>query len=87
MRSQASPVLPGLQVLILDKTHITDEGLRAIAGTAPYLKYLSLQVRQSAALLLIGPRRLTKADLVPYGAEMSVLRRIADRLRMRVSAL
>ncbi|TMW60547.1 hypothetical protein Poli38472_000589 [Pythium oligandrum] len=35
--------LPKLQVLILDKTLITDEGLESIARSAPNLEYLSLQ--------------------------------------------
>lgn len=35
--------LPQLQVLILDKTKINDEGLRGISEVAPSLRYLSLQ--------------------------------------------
>ncbi|KAF1335501.1 hypothetical protein FI667_g1112, partial [Globisporangium splendens] len=38
-----SPTLPMLQVLMLDKTKINDDGLKAIARIAPHLKYLSLQ--------------------------------------------
>ncbi|ETM37595.1 hypothetical protein, variant 7 [Phytophthora nicotianae] len=37
--------LPQLQVLILDKTKINDDGLRGISQVAPSLRYLSLQVR------------------------------------------
>lgn len=33
-----------LQVLMLDKTKIDDDGLIAVAKIAPHLKYLSLQV-------------------------------------------
>lgn len=36
-------VLEELQVLILDNTEISDDGLRAIAAAVPHLKYLSLQ--------------------------------------------
>ncbi|EGZ28067.1 hypothetical protein PHYSODRAFT_472591 [Phytophthora sojae] len=35
--------LPQLQVLILDRTKINDEGLRALSRVAPSLRYLSLQ--------------------------------------------
>ncbi|ETK77720.1 hypothetical protein, variant 1 [Phytophthora nicotianae] len=35
--------LPQLQVLILDKTKINDDGLRGISQVAPSLRYLSLQ--------------------------------------------
>ncbi|KAK1948353.1 F-box/LRR-repeat protein 7 [Phytophthora citrophthora] len=38
-----STKLPRLQVLILDKTKINDEGLRGISEVAPSLRYLSLQ--------------------------------------------
>ncbi|KAL3673692.1 hypothetical protein V7S43_001389 [Phytophthora oleae] len=38
-----STCLPQLQVLILDKTKINDEGLREISQVAPSLRYLSLQ--------------------------------------------
>ncbi|ETP07371.1 hypothetical protein, variant 5 [Phytophthora nicotianae CJ01A1] len=37
--------LPQLQVLILDKTKINDDGLRGISQVATSLRYLSLQVR------------------------------------------
>jgi hypothetical protein len=50
---QDTAELTALEVLILDNTPITDEGLRAIAHVAPQLKYLSLQVRNS---LLQPPR-------------------------------
>lgn len=33
-----------LQVLMLDRTMLNDDGLKAIASVAPHLKYLSLQV-------------------------------------------
>jgi hypothetical protein len=41
---QDTTSLPQLQVLILDKTKVNDDGLRAIAQVAPALRYLSLQV-------------------------------------------
>uniref|UniRef100_K3W6U7 F-box domain-containing protein n=1 Tax=Globisporangium ultimum (strain ATCC 200006 / CBS 805.95 / DAOM BR144) TaxID=431595 RepID=K3W6U7_GLOUD len=41
--TRESPTLPMLQVLMLDKTKINDNGLKAIMKTAPHLKYLSLQ--------------------------------------------
>ncbi|ETP35419.1 hypothetical protein, variant 3 [Phytophthora nicotianae P10297] len=42
---QDATSLPQLQVLILDKTKINDDGLRGISQVAPSLRYLSLQVR------------------------------------------
>ncbi|ETK77719.1 hypothetical protein L915_16052 [Phytophthora nicotianae] len=40
---QDATSLPQLQVLILDKTKINDDGLRGISQVAPSLRYLSLQ--------------------------------------------
>jgi len=54
--SQPLLVLPMLQVLILDKTTISDEGLRAVASSALNLKYLSLQVRRRS-LVVANPHR------------------------------
>ncbi|KAL4096098.1 hypothetical protein PRIC1_009462 [Phytophthora ramorum] len=39
----SSANLPHLEVLILDKTKINDDGLRALSQVAPSLRYLSLQ--------------------------------------------
>ncbi|GLD91581.1 hypothetical protein PINS_up000114 [Pythium insidiosum] len=52
--------LPMLQVLLLDQTRIQDDGLRAIARTAPHLKYLSL--RDCRYLSDIGAKCLAASD-------------------------